>query len=261
MCSPGEPNASSDVTWYGPGSAFGAPSRGNERSIISRVMPGGCARQAPALARNAAATTTMVFCITRFLRNRDYLKFKPPTHPRDSQPLRTLVLHRHFFQRPIKLVPPLADRNSAAFGPGRRRSTDEPSAASPGSPAACNRRPDQCRRNFRSQTGNRRRSAADAGPAGCLRTHRSTAGLCLSRNCLPLSREFSFLGVAATGPPSGRRDLRKRQRALPETLNQRKAGASADRSTVGRLVYWRIWFCLAATLLSGYGRGIPPRSR
>ena len=40
---PGEPNAPSDVTLYGPGTASGAPSRGNARWIISGVMPAGCA--------------------------------------------------------------------------------------------------------------------------------------------------------------------------------------------------------------------------
>ena len=34
--SPGEPKAPSEVTLYGPGTASGAPSRGNEREIISR---------------------------------------------------------------------------------------------------------------------------------------------------------------------------------------------------------------------------------
>src|SRR5215831_2943920 len=62
---PGELKAFSDVTLYGPGAASGAPSRGNARSIISRVMPGGCARHTPALVRTAA---TMVLRIVLFLR-------------------------------------------------------------------------------------------------------------------------------------------------------------------------------------------------
>src|ERR1700745_2669736 len=71
-CNPGEPNAGSDVTWYGPGSAFGAPSRGKAREIMSRVTPAGCARHAPVPARNAAAATTMVFRIVRLLRTEFY---------------------------------------------------------------------------------------------------------------------------------------------------------------------------------------------
>src|SRR5262249_9413450 len=63
---PGEPNAPSDVTLYGPGSASGAPSTGNARSIIARVMPGDCARHKPALVSSAAAAATMVLCMSPF---------------------------------------------------------------------------------------------------------------------------------------------------------------------------------------------------
>jgi hypothetical protein len=45
---PGEPKAPSEVTLYGPGTASGAPSTGNARAIISRVMPAGWAKHTPA---------------------------------------------------------------------------------------------------------------------------------------------------------------------------------------------------------------------
>src|SRR5580658_4632792 len=54
---------------YGPGSASGAPSSGNARSIISRVMPGGCAKHTPVTVKSTAAAT-MVLCMVRFSRSR-----------------------------------------------------------------------------------------------------------------------------------------------------------------------------------------------
>src|SRR5262249_14188992 len=76
---PGDPNAPSDVTLYGPGSASGAPSSGNDRSIISRVTPGGWARQTPAPVSSATAAAMIVLCIS-LLRSgcgdRDYPKIE-----------------------------------------------------------------------------------------------------------------------------------------------------------------------------------------
>src|SRR3977135_2679617 len=57
--SPGEPKAFSDATAYGPGSASGAPSRGNALAIISGVMPGGCAKPTPPSSSSAVAAETM----------------------------------------------------------------------------------------------------------------------------------------------------------------------------------------------------------
>src|SRR5580704_7707186 len=97
MLKPGEPNAGSDVTWYGPGSAFGAPSRGNAREIISRVMPGGCARHTPAPVRKTAAAAMRIFCIIRLLRKRNSIKLRAST---PQQNLPTQVLDRPLSSQP-----------------------------------------------------------------------------------------------------------------------------------------------------------------
>ena len=69
---PGEPNAPSDATSYGPFSASGAPSTGSAVRIMSGVMPcGSCARALPKIASRAApaaAESMAVLCMTRFPR-------------------------------------------------------------------------------------------------------------------------------------------------------------------------------------------------
>src|SRR5204863_9356353 len=53
---PGEPKAGSDMTLYGPGIAFGAPSSGSVVPTRSFLIPGGWAKQTDADRRNAAVS-------------------------------------------------------------------------------------------------------------------------------------------------------------------------------------------------------------
>src|SRR5512134_48297 len=64
---PGAPNAGSDIVSYGPGTASGAPSTGNADAIISGVMPGGCAKDAPTTHMAAAAKVQVVFLMIGLL--------------------------------------------------------------------------------------------------------------------------------------------------------------------------------------------------
>src|SRR5262245_15776331 len=62
---PGDPKAGSDMTLYGPGIAFGAPSSGSV--VATRSFLGGCAKLKPAVASRAAAADAMVLLFMRLL--------------------------------------------------------------------------------------------------------------------------------------------------------------------------------------------------
>src|SRR2546421_1116791 len=53
---PGEPSAGSDMTLYGPGIAFGAPSSGSVVLTRSALGPGACANDTHAVRTNAAVS-------------------------------------------------------------------------------------------------------------------------------------------------------------------------------------------------------------
>src|SRR5207248_11587574 len=53
---PGEPSAGSDMTLYGPGIAFGAPSRGSVVLTRSALGPGACANETHAVRTNAVVS-------------------------------------------------------------------------------------------------------------------------------------------------------------------------------------------------------------
>src|SRR2546429_2564963 len=53
---PGEPRAGSEMTLYGPGIAFGAPSSGSVVLTRSALGPGACANETHAVRTNAAVS-------------------------------------------------------------------------------------------------------------------------------------------------------------------------------------------------------------
>src|SRR2546430_10065952 len=59
---PGEPRAGSDMTLYGPGIAFGAPSSGSVVLTRSALGPGPCANATHAVRTNAVVSADFIRC-------------------------------------------------------------------------------------------------------------------------------------------------------------------------------------------------------